>query len=626
MRERVGAGLIVLLAVAAPLGRGGADSTVLALLQTIVLLAAYLAARVRIEPGARMPACLLLAGLFVAWSWGTLPLAGYRFAGLIACWELTIGWLALFAARRLGGSGRVLSGALILSGLAQAGIAAGQYVLGAGLRPAGTFLNPNHLAAYLNLCAALALGRLAARRGRDPLAGAALAGILTAQLLAVASRGALAALALVLLAALWHFRSRLRAALSGGPSARRLAWAALVLTGVMAVAGGFGIARRFAGPEDVYRHHRLRIWPACVGAVADAPWTGTGRGVFEHVADRYNFPAGNGPVRFGRRFSSAHSQYLEVLVETGVPGLLLFLAALGSGFAAAARGGAEGDDGLRLGALLGLSALALQGIGEPLLATPGVALPALVVAGTVLAPPGRRVPRRRAGISIRLAAWGVLAGVYYLAVIAPWLGDRHYGRMLRAADGDTFRTELSRALRSNPLQPYYYSRAVETILDAVPRLEPASYRTCYDYAAKAVRLNPLDRRLLLLRAEVDRRAFQEVFRDAATLEETLVAYDAAVAAAPTDPMPAAAMAGFLLDVGRDKAALETADVALSIEPNFVRARRIRVEALRRLGRDGDAAAAEADLRALQETLRGYVPRNGYEASILGEGDGRADRP
>jgi tetratricopeptide (TPR) repeat protein len=313
-------------------------------------------------------------------------------------------------------------------------------------------------------------------------------------------------------------------------------------------------------------------------------------------------------------------------VETGVPGLLLFLAALGSGFAALARRRADDDDGFRLGALLGLSALALQGFGEPLLATPGVALPALVVAGSVLAPRGRRMARRRAGTSIRVVAWGLLAGVYYLAVIAPWLGDRHYGRMLRARDGETFRIELSRALRSNPLQPYYYGRAAEAILDAVPRLEPASYRTCYDYVAKAVRLNPLDRRLLLLRAEVDRRAFQEVFRDAATLEETLEAYDAAVAAAPTDPMPAAAMAGFLLDVGRDEAALETADLALSIEPNFVRARRIRVEALRRLGRSREAAAAEADLRGLRETLRGYVPRNGYEARILGEEDGRADRP
>ena len=141
----------------------------------------------------------------------------------------------------------------------------------------------------------------------------------------------------------------------------------------------------------------------------------------------------------------------------------------------------------------------------------------------------------------------------------------------------------------------------------------------------AVEADAFVNRASMLQAEVNRRAFEEVFGDPRAREDALEAYAAAVAAAPSDPAPAAGLAGFLLDLGRDEEALGAAEHALSIEPNFILARRMRLEALRRLGRGQEEAAAARDLQSRLRELKGYVPRNGYEERILDRGSEVASR-
>jgi O-antigen ligase len=609
-RRTLGFVLLALLVVLAPLGGGGSEASELLVLQTLALLAAIAGASLP-APGAR-PRAITLAAVLLLWLGVGLLRADYRFAAFTATLDVALGASVLWSAWRLGLGARLaprLASIVVLAALPQAALALYQHAQSGGLRGTGTFTNPNHLAAFLNLALALVAARLVARRGRDAAAWGAAAVLLAAQWRAVASQGALAGLLIVFG---WV---ALRAALR-----RRAARGWAVAIAVVLVAGASaGIGARFAGPEDVYRFARLEIWRGTLGAASQHPIAGIGPGMLEHVAERYNFPRFDGPVRFGRSFGAAHSQALEILVEWGIVGLLL-VAVIGGSLAweiARAREASAMAE-VRTGVLWGLGALSVHALVETVFASPAVVLAAAVLAGAAVSPVPRARPARLAphASGVRFAAATLIAAGWAGAVVAPWAASCAYDRLLRADRPETFRRELALALRFNPYQPYYYYAAARAWLRADRPLDAPTYSICYDYASKAAVLNPTDPHLHLLLAEISRRGYMEVFGDVYSREEAVGHFRRAVAISPTDPRPAAALAGFLLDLRDPSAALTAAAAALAIEPAFTRAARIRIEALHRLGREVEAAAAASALEACLEETRDYVPQNDYERVIL----------
>ena len=600
--------LLALIVTLAPWGGGGTSSTALLVLHSLALaaLALSLGARDRTGP---MPGAFWIGAAFVLWCALGTARAGYRYASFTMTWDVIVAAMLLWVSWRVCRQPRARQ-ALVLAMLASATVQASWAILQGvrvwPLRAAGGFLNPNHTAAFLNLALGLGAARLVSRRGKAPWTAVSLGVILWAQLWPVASRGGLVALVLGTAGGVM--------VLARTPRAR---WAVAGAVGALALVAAVAIGARFSGPEDVYRFARIGIWQGSVQAAREHPVAGVSPGMFEHLAAQYNFPRDEGPVRYGRSFRSAHSQYLEVLVETGAVGLLLFLTAGGLLLARLRRGAGDDADGFRQGALLGLAALAIQGLVEPVLSTPAVAMGVAIVAGAALAGPGatRRLPRRL-DVRVLLVAVGVGAGLYQIAVLSPWLAERHRTRMDAAPDLDSFRRALGGALRHNPFQAYFYDRAARRLLDSIDRLDPTTYTLCYNYAATAARLHPADPWLHVDLARISRRGAREVFGSAVGLQEAVEHYARATREAPTDPRPWVEMAGLLLDLQRDEDALQVAERALTIEPNFLDAHRVRLAALERLGRD--ASRARSDLEASLRAVDGYQPQNEYEAVIVTE--------
>jgi O-antigen ligase len=268
-----------------------------------------------------------------------------------------IKWLAFGAAVALGmelaterRAAALVVAALLAAGTIEAARGLEQAVTGAGplgfltggghLRSFGDFGQPNPFAVYLVTLMVLAAGLLLAmttqRTRLSKLPAMLIAAAFTVMLLAVLaslSRGALLALVAGLALMVFVYRPRTLIAAPFVAAAAAGVW----------VLGGSGLlpevlANRIASifdslalldPRDVTLTaanfavvQRMAIWEAAAGMWRDNPLLGVGAGNFDPAYPAYALP--HWPQAPGH----AHNYYLNALAETGVVGLLAYLALL----------------------------------------------------------------------------------------------------------------------------------------------------------------------------------------------------------------------------------------------------------------------------------------------------------
>ena len=267
----------------------------------------------------------------------------------------------------------------------------------------GTFINKNHYAANLSFGIALSVGLCLDFVSRRPLRsrsggpGAALArlsgallepGYLRFGLLLVLltafffsqSRGAflglvIAGLGLLVFGACWQ-KSR-RSARDAGRAApaetRLLPW--LLVTGLAAAVWlrGSGLFTRLS-PSELADPGRLYTWRQALVMWRDHWLFGTGNDSFRYVFTRYRVPELDGRV-----YDYAHNDHLQLLVEQGVIGAVLFYSVFGLCWCAimtayCRSGGGAGERGLVLGILIAVSAFFLHALVDFNFHIPGNAL------------------------------------------------------------------------------------------------------------------------------------------------------------------------------------------------------------------------------------------------------------
>ena len=620
-------GVIVLLA---PFGEGGRTPPALLLLHGLALL--YLAiAFCRASLPARgggpgstdpflqvalpMSAALLAAG---ASSIG----AAYPFAAALGIWDLVVPCVLFACALLSEPTERDLLRLRLLvvaSTLAQAILALARYPGGGAMAAGASFLNPGHLAAFLNLgfflCAAAAM--VPAARPRTRLLWGLGAAVHLLSLGRLESRGSfLALIAGLLFLAGRDFRSwtpRLRAG-------------ALLLIGLVAAGAGLVVRERFARADDPYRYHRLQIWKAARGMIDDHPLFGHGPGSFPHVSSAYNFPAGAGPVRYGRIFQGAHNAYLTLAAELGAPAALCFAATAFACLRALLkrREIASGLEGCVSGAGLSILALLVQGAVEDLQQRPALMLVPALLAGTALGvlrgPFLRPAPIFRPSRPARLLAAAGMIYLFFLAVLLPYLAD-HEARVARRLGREGL-PRMRRAAGLVPFQPEYHHDLAMAILNSGP-LSAEAFAEAESELLLAERLKPVDYRFPLLLARVEARVVPHLFDDRAAKARALERYHRAVRLAPLDPRPCLELAAHLVDLDRRPEALQVVRDGLRLEPDFMRARILEASILLDLGRNEEARASMDAARRTLAALTGYAPDSDYAREITA--DARPER-
>jgi O-antigen ligase len=339
----------------------------LALLVTGVGACAVLGSAARQRFTSRAPAVASLGAVVVLWltPWAIASLVG-EFASLEALalgvfgalWALVLCHLvydkgALAAAQVLGTTGVALVTLLQAGGIDPVR-AAGWVPAVAGASPRlalyGTLGNPNFVAALMSgtvpltawLVATMPAGR------RRWLAGAALA----CQVLALAATGSRGgALGLTVGALVW-------AAFNPGRRSSALALAGIAIGGLLlAVSPARPLGETFRG--------RVYIWNVAWEHAWEHPLVGHGPGAFEVLYPawerdvRQRAGTGEGPAQFAGPQQHAHNDYLEALVERGLPGTVSLAAVVCIALVAGWRGRERGPAAAGAAGVAAVAAVAL---------------------------------------------------------------------------------------------------------------------------------------------------------------------------------------------------------------------------------------------------------------------------
>src|SRR5262249_40179596 len=103
--------------------------------------------------------------------------------------------------------------------------------------------------------------------------------------------------------------------------------------------------------EDPYAYSRLDIWASALGRLADQP-LGIGVGMFKQGSFHERFPIEGDIVRYRKRPESAHNEYLQMGVELGIVGLVLFFCTAGCWALEVGRLRREAGNGIERGVLI----------------------------------------------------------------------------------------------------------------------------------------------------------------------------------------------------------------------------------------------------------------------------------
>lgn len=193
----------------------------------------------------------------------------------------------------------------------------------------GLFQHKNLLSGALLISMPFALMTILEGKGWERKAGAALGIMLLIELFMLRTRGAWLGIltsGVLLVPIAWWMGEASRKTLK-----KVLRWWPALLIAVAAL--GYSISRETAGSQLLNERnitHRFAFWKNTVEMFQEHPLTGVGNGNWRIYFSKYGLAHTDAKVMNGEtRIQRPHNDYLWILSEQGLPGLLLFLALLG---------------------------------------------------------------------------------------------------------------------------------------------------------------------------------------------------------------------------------------------------------------------------------------------------------
>jgi tetratricopeptide (TPR) repeat protein len=508
-------------------------------------------------------------------------------------------------------------------GLLEAGWALVQGGWLGAIRPTGSFFNPNFLAGYLAACATLVLGWLLyvpAPSERGAWIGghwvrlgwliAILATVLSA-LIWTGSRGGLLALSAGTLVVI------------GLRFGRRWAGGLLLTLLLLGVLIPNPLRDRFRSEHAVNpeTYARWQLWQSAVRESAAHP-LGIGLGLYQYVYPRHAVPIEGQIARYGKVAQTPHNEYLQMGVELGPAGLLLFC----WGIAVAAREAmivlklhvSRWQRGTAVGVIAAAAVILVHAAVDSNLHEPALAILLTLFLAIILSmrrmAGGAGVPETTIPLRFRIL-WAGATMILLAAMAVPvvkvglaWMAYERGAEALRQQNLNEAVNEYEAATRLDPGKALYHSSLAAAHFQIFQRTsEEQAGQAAVEELRRAIALNPLDGRLCSLLGHVyvslASAAGQDAGRKAERLQSALSSYARAQELEPYTAFHRFEQGRIRLALGQREQAEAAVREAVEMEPNFLPGR----EWLARLYlSSGQVDAADREYREILERQRRYV--------------------
>ncbi len=457
----------------------------------------------------------------------------------------------------------------------------------------GTFLHPGLLSAYLLICAGLIAGLLVQREyssGSKYLMFSAVI-LFPAVALLTRSRVALPGIALILISVMFVFLRKRKTSL-------------VLISSVIIILSIFAVFKY--KNMDPYRFHRLKIWKASVETFADNVLFGCGPGNFHYAVANHNFPNTANLVHYGMKIRGADSAYLELAAESGIGAILSLLFISG-----AVLTGMIKNKSLRWG-LLPVLLYFMCAVFHPVFMS--TALLFLVAALAAV------LSRKKNGKSISLnisfpAACAMILILWTGAVLFPYLSHIYFKKLNRSLNAAEAIKNYNTAVLLMPGQPYVHSLFARMITKK-PSISLQDFYFADKLMNKASDLNPLEPDFILDKARLYQKFIKTHSATPAMLEKINLFFSEAFGLNRKNAAVLYEWALFSGSAGDFERSRELLENALSVEPNFLKARLKLVEL--KLEK-GDVAGASAEMETFRQSANAAMktrPSSQYERIIL----------
>lgn len=333
----------------------------------------------------------------------------------------------------------------------------------------GPLLNANHLGGLMAIGAVLAVGLAFYQRQVVQLRvlWVVIAIGCSATAMASLSRGATLGLALgVATAIALYAAGRIATVNDDGGRRRRALITEVPITIVIAAGLAVAIYTSAGKVADQLENTSLtelghplskyEAWKSSFELVGESPWVGIGRGAVEPVFTRVH------PSSAYVTFSHLENEYIQAIVEWGIPGAVLLGLALAWCIRTAVRRWRDGP--LAAAAIGACAAILFQSSVDFGIELLGVAMPVVLIAATLL---GVRLRESRA-IGAKLARAGVVAGLVGAAAVllvpATRSASEDHDRLAEAPEPGPEMAELQDDMQRHPLDYLAYGEAAAVML------------------------------------------------------------------------------------------------------------------------------------------------------------------
>ncbi|MDF0643243.1 MAG: O-antigen ligase family protein [Nitrospira sp.] len=373
--------------------------------------------------------------------------------------------------------------------------------------------------------------------------------------------------------------------------------------------------------HDPFSYTRIDIWKNSIDRIINYPW-GVGLGMYKYLSFQFRFPVDGEIARFGKRAESAHNEYLQIAVELGITGLLIFLAGTILWMKEAVRILLGEQTSLRSGAIAGLAGIVLTVLvhasidsvfHEPALVLLMILSGSMVlVLGRIQADADPVVPKGSIHLSRgRSVIAAIIMSIFVSLTVQSGLAwyafergnaQTSFRKIAEASQWYQVATTIQpwnaayhNAVASSDLALFHTLGELGLVLDAVKEI-----KLCMS-------LNALDGRypyrlgtLYQLLAELARHPQERI----EWLSRAMASYQVATTRDPYSPASYVALGKLQRVHGSLQEAQASFSKAIEYEPNYLPARALRMEVALQLGNANAAHRDYSELLAIMEKYQG----------------------